>query len=129
LASPHHALNQGIRDLLATTFETVVMVSDDVSLFDAASRLQSDVTVVDLALGGGEGLEFVRRLRHRFPHMKVIVLGTHAEASVSRSILGAGADAYVMKSKISTDLLAAADAVLAGERYVSPQADLGGVPT
>jgi DNA-binding NarL/FixJ family response regulator len=121
VAYPHHALSQGIRDLLATTFEAVVMVADNVSLFDAAHRLQSDVAVVDLSLGEGEGLDFVRRLHSLFPNMKVIVLGAHGEASVSRSVLDAGADAYVVKSKISTDLLDAADAVLAGQRYVSPQ--------
>jgi DNA-binding NarL/FixJ family response regulator len=128
LAGPHHAMSEAIRDLLATTFGAVVMVADDVSLFESAGRLESDVAVVDLALARGEGLDFVRRLHARFPSMKVIIIGGHDDASVSESVLGAGADAYVVKSKISTDLLAAADAVLAGRRYVSPQADRGATP-
>ena len=36
-------------------------------------------------------------------------------------MLEAGADGFVVKRAIATDLLAAADAVLAGERYVSPE--------
>jgi DNA-binding NarL/FixJ family response regulator len=121
-------MSEGIRDLLATTFHAVVMVADDVSLFESAGRLQSDVAVVDLALARGEGLDFVRRLRSRFSGMKIIIIGPHDEASVSRSVLDAGADAYVVKSAISTDLLAAADAVLAGQTYVSPQVGRGVAP-
>ena len=120
LANPHHALSEGIRDLLATEFQAIVMVADEVSLFESAGRLQSDLTVMDLGLSRGNGLELVRRLRGRFPRMKMIVIGIHEGSNVSRSVLDAGADAYVLKGAIATDLLAATDAVLAGRRYVSP---------
>ncbi len=120
LADPHHGLREGIHGLLATTFETVVMVADEVSLFDSARRLQSDFAVVDLALSAGNGLELVRRLRSHFPTMKLIIVSLHDRTSVSRSVLEAGANAFVSKRAIATDLLAATDAVLAGQRYVSP---------
>ena len=123
LADPHHGLSEGVRNLLATTFEAVIMVADEVSLFESAGRLHNDLTVVDLALSRGNGLELVRRLRSSFPEMKVIVVSVHDQSSVSRSILDAGADGFVCKRAIATDLLAAADAVLAGGQYVSP--DLG----
>jgi DNA-binding NarL/FixJ family response regulator len=121
LADHHHGLSEGVRGLLATTFEMVVMVADAVSLFESAHRLQSDVAVVDLALSRGDGLELVRRFRKSFPSMKLIIVSSHDQWSVSRSVLDAGANAFVVKRAIATDLLAAADAVLAGQRYVSPQ--------
>jgi DNA-binding NarL/FixJ family response regulator len=120
LANPHHGLNEGVRGLLATTFEAVVMVADEVSLFESAGRLQSDLAVVDLALSPGNALGFVRRLRERFPAMKMIIVSIHDPAILGRSVLDAGADAFVVKHAIATDLLPAADAVLAGQRYVSP---------
>jgi len=120
LADPHHGLSESVRGLLATTFEAVVMVADEVSLFESAGRLQSSLTVVDLALSRGNGLDLVRRLRSRFPEMKVIVVSVHDESNVSRSVLDAGADGFVVKRAIATDLLAAADAVLAGKHYASP---------
>lgn len=122
LADPHHGLSEGVRALLATTFETVVMVADEVSLFESARRLQSDVAVVDLALSRGNGLEMVRQLRGRFPQMKLIIVSIHDQSSVSRSVLEAGAHGFVAKRTLVTDLLAAADAVLAGQPYVSPNA-------
>jgi DNA-binding NarL/FixJ family response regulator len=121
LADPHHGMSEAIHGLLATAFEAVVMVADEVSLFESARRLQSDLTVVDLGLARGNGLELVRRLRGRFPEMRLIIVSVHDQASVSRSVLEAGANAFVVKRAIVTDLLAATDAVLAGKPYVSPK--------
>jgi DNA-binding NarL/FixJ family response regulator len=121
LAQAYHGLSEGVRGLLATTFEAVVMVADEVSLFESAGRLQSDLAVVDLTLSGGNGLDLVRRLRRRFPEMKLIIVSGHDESSVSRSVLDAGADGFVVKRAIATDLLAATDAVLSGQPYVSPE--------
>jgi len=120
LADPHHGLSEGVRGLLATTFETVVMVADEVSLFESASRLNSELAVVDLSLSRGNVLEFVRRLRGRFPEMKLIIVSIYDQSVLSRSVLEAGANAFIVKRTIATDLLAATDAVLAGQQYVSP---------
>jgi two-component system, NarL family, nitrate/nitrite response regulator NarL len=119
LADRHHGLSEGIRALLATTFETVVMVADEVSLFESARRLHSDLAVVDLALSRESGLEMVRQLRDRFPEMKLIIISIYNQPSVSRSVMEAGAHGFVAKRTIANDLLAAADAVLAGQLYVS----------
>jgi DNA-binding NarL/FixJ family response regulator len=122
LADPHHGLSEGVRGLLATTFATVVMVADEVSLFESAGRLQSDLAVVDLALSRGNGLELVRRLRGRFPAMKLIIVSVHDQPILSDSVLRAGANGFVVKRAMATDLLVAADAVLAGQQFVSPGA-------
>jgi two-component system secretion response regulator SsrB len=102
-------------------FDAVVMVADEVSLLESARRLESNLAVVDLALSRGSALGLVRQLHDRFPAMKVIIVSVHGQSSVSRSVLEAGADGFVVKRAIATDLLAAVDAVLAGQRYVSPE--------
>jgi DNA-binding NarL/FixJ family response regulator len=120
VADPHHAVSEGMRSLLATTFQAVVMVADEASLFESAGRLRSDLAIVDLALARGNAVEFVRRLRSSFPDMKMIVVSVHDRSIVSDSVLEVGADGFVAKRALATDLLPAADAVLAGHRYVSP---------
>jgi DNA-binding NarL/FixJ family response regulator len=125
LADPHHGLSEGIRRLLATTFDAVVMVADEVSLFESAARLGTDLAVVDLGLARGNGIELVRRFHASFPNTRMIVVSIHDQSSVSRSVLEAGADGFISKRAIATDLLAATDAVLMGNRYVSPAAPNG----
>jgi DNA-binding NarL/FixJ family response regulator len=119
LADRHHRLMEGVRGLLETEFDVVVMVSDEISLCESATRMKLATVVVDFSLTCGDGLGLVRRLRGRFPEMNLIVLGIYSEPNVSRAILQAGADGFVLKSSIATDLLPAIDAVLAGETYIS----------
>ena len=126
LADRHHGLIEGIDGLLKTTFATVVMVTDENSLIESASRMQPAVVVVDLSLAGGHGFGWLDRLLRQSPISKVIVLSVHDEPTVVQSALEAGASGFVLKRAIATDLLNAVDAVLAGGRYVSPAIPLRG---
>jgi DNA-binding NarL/FixJ family response regulator len=124
LADRHHRLMEGVRSLLETTFEVVVMVADEISLSTALDRMLVALAVVDLSLTPGQGFGLVRRLRTRFPELKLIVIGVHGDFEVVRSALDAGADGFVLKRSIATDLYPAVDAVLEGQSYVSPSASL-----
>jgi two-component system secretion response regulator SsrB len=112
LADRHHGLTEGVRGLLRSTFGTVVMVADEASLAEAADRIRPGVAVVDISLAQAGGLGWLRALRQRCPEVKVIVLSVHDEQSVRRAAMDAGADAFVLKRAIATDLLAAVESVL-----------------
>lgn len=114
LADRHHGLTEGVRGLLASAFDAVVMVADETSLLESAERIQPLVTVVDSSLVRGESLQWLPRLRACCPQMKVVVLSVHDEPSVRQAALAGGADAFVLKRSLSTDLLAAIDAIRAG---------------
>lgn len=120
LADRHHGLAEGIRSLLETMFDAVVMVADEPSLQESAARLQPTVAVVDLSLARGDGLGVVRRLRARCPELKLVLLSVHDEASACQAGLAAGANAVVLKRALATDLLPAIEAVLAGKEFTSP---------
>jgi two-component system secretion response regulator SsrB len=127
LADRHHGVSEGIRGLLETTFDAVVMVADETSLFETAGRLTPTLAVVDLSLVRGQSLEWLKRLRAECPAMKLIVISVHDQISVREAALAAGADGFVLKRSIATDLLSAVDAVRAGRPYysVSPSASKG----
>ena len=114
LADRHHGLTEGVRGLLETTFGTVVMVADEASLLEGAERIRPDVAIVDISLGQERGLDWLRALRRRFPEVKVIVLSVHDEQSVRRAAMDAGADSFVLKRAIATDLLDAVERVRGG---------------
>jgi two-component system secretion response regulator SsrB len=119
LADRHHGLTEGVRGLLETAFGSVVMVADEASLVDAASRLLPDVAVVDLSLARERGLGWLRAVRERCPDLKIVVLSVHDEQSVRRAAMDAGADAFVLKRAIATDLLAAVE-IVRGDRHEEP---------
>jgi len=121
VADRHQGLTEGVRGLLSTVFNAVVMVADEASLLESAERIKPALAVVDLSLVPGEGLQWLQRLRARCPELLLIVLSVHDESSVRRSVMEAGANAFVLKRAILTDLLPALDAVQAGGSYFSPE--------
>ena len=133
LADRHHGLTEGVRGLLGTAFGSVVMVADEPSLIEGAGRLQPDVAIVDLSLARGNSLDWLSMLRKNCPDLKVIVLSVHDEQSVRQAVMRAGADAFVLKRAIATDLLRAVDAVNRGHSKVThteaPAASVEPVPT
>jgi len=107
LADGHHRLSEGVRGLLESAFGTVMMVADEASLLEGAKRLQPDMAVVDLSLARHGDLDWLRAVRERSPEIKVIALSVHDEDSVRQAAIEAGADAFVVKRNIATDLLPA----------------------
>ncbi len=120
LADRHHGLTEGVRGLLETAFGTVVMVADEASLLEGAVRLRPDMLIVDLSLARDSGLGWLRAVRQRSPDLKVIVLSVHDEKSVRSAAMEAGADAFVLKRAIVTDLLPAIEAVRASGAVTGP---------
>ncbi len=117
LGDPHHAVTEGVRSLLRTMFDVVVMVADEPSLFESATRMGPALAVVDLSLEREGSLLWLSRLRAGCPDLKLIVVSVHDEPAVARAAREAGADGFVLKRRIATDLLPAAEAVLAGRKF------------
>lgn len=121
LADRHHGLTEGIRGLLDTVFDTVVMVADENSLVESASRLHPTLAVVDLSLVHGGSLRWLQRLRSRCPDLRILALSVHDEASVRQTAIDAGANGVVLKRSIVTDLLPAIDEALAEAPVSGPK--------
>ena len=118
LADRHHGGTEGVRGLLETLFETVVMVADGPSLLESARRLQPEVAVVDISLTRDASLHWLTELRERAPNLKVIVLSVHDEPAVRRAVMDAGADGFVLKRAIATELLATIESVSSGGHQI-----------
>ncbi len=121
LADRHQGLRDGIRGLLGTEFETVFMVADEASLLEGAEHLNPSIVVLDLSLAGGDLRSLVAGVTDRSPGAQVMMLTVHDEATVAAAALAAGAEAVVLKRRLTTDLLPAVNALREGKRYLSPE--------
>jgi DNA-binding NarL/FixJ family response regulator len=109
-----------VRLLLKEIRSAMLMVADEPSLTEAVSGAQFDLVIADLSFPISSR-ENVPRLLHRLnPNLKAIILSVHDEETVVDECLAAGVKGFVLKRSASTDLLAAVDAVLKGETYISP---------
>jgi DNA-binding NarL/FixJ family response regulator len=77
------------------------------------------VTLMDLRLPDGTGIDVLRAIRKEFPKARVIMLTSSESDGEILQALEAGATAYVLKSTPRNELIGAIRAVYGGQRYVA----------
>ncbi|MBI4013344.1 MAG: response regulator transcription factor [Candidatus Rokubacteria bacterium] len=89
---------------------------------DALARvhdLRPDVVVIDLAMPGLSGLEAIPLLRRALPDAGIIAVTLLDTAAYRQAALAAGADDFVPKMTLSTELLPAIRRIALAHRTVS----------
>src|ERR1700690_498693 len=81
--------------------------------------VQPDVSIVDISLENGSGIELIKSIKAMFPAVTVLVLSMHDESLYADHALRAGARGYVMKREAAKKVIQAIRCVLAGQLYVS----------
>jgi DNA-binding NarL/FixJ family response regulator len=81
--------------------------------------LKPDLAIVDITLGGVNGIELIKNLKAVRPSLPVLVLSMHDESHYAERALRAGASGYVMKREARDRIMKAIRTVIAGGDYVS----------
>lgn len=121
LADDHPIVRQGLRTLLEEggNCQIVGEASDGLTAIDLVVELRPDLAVLDVRLPDLGGLEVARRTKEQVPGTRVIMLSMHGDEPYVLEALRIGAFGYVLKGASTTDLLAAVDSVMRGQRYLS----------
>jgi DNA-binding NarL/FixJ family response regulator len=120
LADDHKIVLEGLKNLLEPEFELVGTVEDGRALLDAANNLHPDVIVTDISMPLLNGIEAVRQIKKVSPHIKVVFLTMHPDASYAAEALEAGASGYVLKHSAPEELVNAINESIKGKTYVTP---------
>ncbi len=120
LADSHQNLMEGIRGLLETMFDAVMMVADETSLMMAIDKLTPDIVVVDLSMRTSEEANIVHRIRKHNKELKFIVLSVYDDPTVAEEVVTAGASGFVLKRSAVNDLIPAVCEVIEGRSFISP---------
>jgi DNA-binding NarL/FixJ family response regulator len=96
----------GLRALLATTPEIAVVseAANGQQAVHQAETLQPDVVLMDVYMPVLDGLQATRIIKESWPQIKVIILTIDSTCKVDA--LAAGADAFLVKGGLTTELLA-----------------------
>ena len=109
---------EGIRGLMETLFESVIMVAEETSLLNAVKNLRPDLVLVDLSFPVSGGTGVASFLRQYAPGVKFIVLGTEDAPEVVDACVAAGASGYLLKWNAGKELIQAVETVRSGRTYV-----------
>jgi two-component system response regulator NreC len=121
LADDHHIVRQGLRSLLAAEadFEVIGEASDGLEAVRMVESLHPDVLVLDLMMGGLNGLEVARQVGKQSPKTAVIILSMYNNEAYVLEALRAGAKGYVLKDSTAAELVQAVREAVIGRHYLS----------
>jgi DNA-binding NarL/FixJ family response regulator len=123
----HPALRAGLERLLEHEpgYRLLAAVSSEEELTIALGRNRPDVVVLDYALSHGDGLSACFRVKQRSDPPGVILYSAYVDRVFAVPATLAQADAIVSKNAPVEELLAAIDAVAAGDAQVArPEAEV-----
>lgn len=119
LADDNSAVLNNVTRVLQAKYDIVAAVKDGASVLQEFPRLRPDVIVLDISIGDVNGIDVARQLRDSGCRSKIVFLTVHEDSDFVNAAMSTGASAYVVKSRLSTDLISAIEAVLAGKLFVS----------
>jgi two-component system, NarL family, response regulator NreC len=121
LADDHHIVRKGIQAVLSTEadFKVIGESGDGLETVELVEKLQPNILVLDLMMGGINGLEVSRQLHKKCPQIGIVVLSMHSNEAYVLEALRSGAKAYILKDNTTDDLVRAIREVAAGRRYLS----------
>ena len=115
IVDDHEIFRRGLRSLLESRadWEVCGEATDGQDAVQKAKQVQPDVIVLDITMPRLNGLDATALLRNEVPTAKIVILSQHQPALMKQVALNAGAGAYVTKSEVSRELMAAIDGLLA----------------
>lgn len=121
LADDHAVVRQGLRLILANEFKKATFgeANDTTELLDRLKQDTWDVTIMDLSMPGGSGLNTLKEIKHNHPQMPVLVLSMYPEDQYAVRTLKAGASGYLTKESASEELVNAVQKILHGGKYIN----------
>ncbi len=121
IADDHALIRKGLLEILRSAKRpaTVGEAATAQETLDMSRAQSWDVIILDISMPGASGVETLARLKREQPDRPVIMHSMHDNAIVIRKCLAMGASGYVLKESATDELLAAIEAVLKGEIYLS----------
>lgn len=121
LVDDHPIVRHGLKQLIDQEDDLVVCAEAgdaDLAMTEIVT-LKPDVVIVDIHLGGTNGIDLIKNIRSIIGEMPILVISLHEESLFAERALKAGANGYIMKRELTDKIMYALRKVLNGEMYVS----------
>ena len=121
IADDHALIREGLKKILNSEPDMKVVgeANNVVELFKALERLVVNIVLLDITMPGESGLDALKELRQKYPHLPVLILSFHPEHRFAVRALKAGAAGYLTKESAAEEVAQAIRKVIGGGKYVS----------
>lgn len=122
LVDDHSIWRGGVHSMLVDTeFDVAGEASSGAEALEVAEQVCPQLTLLDIRMSGGDGLDALVALKRLDPRMAVVMLTTYDNPTYMARAIAGGAAGYLLKGVEREEFLAALRAVVEGETLLSPQ--------
>lgn len=123
LADDQLLIRAGIRALVETlpNYELVAECADGHQAIAAVQQYQPDAILLDIAMPGPSGITVANAVRRFDGAIRILMLSSIDRREIIDQAINAGANGYLLKDFVLGELHEALEAVLGGQRYLSPR--------
>jgi DNA-binding NarL/FixJ family response regulator len=114
-------LIKGLASLIKTYpyYQVAGWAANSADALELVREKKPNLAIVDLSLGGEDGLDLIKAMKVLDPKLSVLVFSMHDERYYAERALDAGAKGYIMKNSEEADIMHAITTVLVGKVYIS----------
>lgn len=123
LADDHALVRKGLKETLEEEIGQIEFgeAQDGRQVLELVWKQIWNLLVLDLNMGGRDGLEVLAEVRKAQPALPVLVLSMYPAEQFGVRALKAGACGFINKQSAPDELVAAVKAALDGKRYISQE--------
>jgi DNA-binding NarL/FixJ family response regulator len=109
IVDDHAQLRALMREIVAEASDLHVVgeAADGAEAMRLVQTLRPAIVLLDLTMPGVSGLEVLRWMKVEHPEIKVIIVSVHTEDAYRQAAEASGANAFLLKKTLVTDLLPA----------------------
>ena len=115
----HEVVRRGLKEMFTHLSVTFGEARSGAEALNLVREQHWDIAVLDISLGGRNGLEVLTDLKQLRPKMPVLILSMHAEEQYAVRAFTAGAAGYINKASSAEDLRHAILTIIKDGQYVS----------
>jgi two-component system response regulator NreC len=122
LVEDHSLVRRGIRRIIEENPELQIIgeCGDGVELLQLLQTAAPQMVILDISMPRMGGIEATRRLKAHCPGIRVLVLTMHKDKEYLHQAMAAGAQGYLLKEDMDTELHTAIATLRSGRTYLSP---------
>jgi len=123
IADDDERVRQGLRSLLETQpgWHVVGEAVNGREALEKAVQLVPEVIILDISMPELDGIGAARLIHQAVPQAELLVFTQHDTPDMVASALDAGVRGYVLKSRVSSDLMPAVEAARQHASFLSPE--------
>jgi two-component system, NarL family, invasion response regulator UvrY len=121
IADDHALIREGLKKTLSGEPDMTLIgeATNVAELLTQLERLTVSIILLDITMPGESGLDALKELRQKYPHIPVLILSFHPENRFAVRALKAGAAGYMTKQSATEELVQAIRKIVGGGKYVS----------